>query len=394
MITINKQTQQFIQDNKEKDIHHLLLTKKLPSGVDIQMAIQQIEAKKKAKIKLPSLSSNENFIFPVKLSMEQCSSEITARYKAKIVENGKTIDITGGLGIDTIYMSDLVESMTYIEKNEKLFELAKHNFNILHKPDILCVCKDSLEFLSESEQHFDWIYVDPVRRNVHKNKVFLLQDCEPNILLHKQLFFSKANNLLVKASPMLDISQAIKELDYSVSDVHIISIRNDCKELVFVCQEKQYETPTIHCINFLNNKVQLFNFQQSEENLSALNLAEDIQTYLYEPNISILKSGAFKLLSCRFQIQKLHTNTHLYTSCELLQDFPGRIFKVKAIFSATTIAFNKYLPKRQANVSVRNFPLTVNQLKNTYKIKDGGESYLFATTLVKNRKVIILCEKI
>ncbi len=394
MIKINKETQLFIKQNIDKDINTILLSKSIPENIDVKFAAQQIEARQKAKIKLPSLYLNNAFIFPSKLSMEQCSSEITAKYKSQFVKDKSVIDITGGLGIDAVFMSETASEFTYIEENKELFEIAESNFELLGKKNIIPECCDSIEYLKNTNSKFDCIYADPARRDTHKNKTVFFADCTPDIIKNKELIFSKSESLLIKASPMLDISQAIKELGNIVTDVHVVAIKNDCKELLFVCKKGTY-IPNIHCINITNDKEQsVFNFALSEEQESKLILAEKVCDYLYEPNVSVLKSGAFKLITQRFNVEKLHVNSHLYTSNNLHIDFPGRIFDVKNVFPAKPTLIKQYLPDKQANVSVRNFPLSAEQFKNTYKIKNGGDIYLFATTLKNGEKVVIYCQKV
>lgn len=390
---LNEPTRKFIRENAHvKNIHSLLLLKNIPNDVDIQAAIQQIEGKRKAVVKYPALADSKDFIFPDKLAIEQASSEKTALYKSQLTGKcNNMIDITGGMGIDCIYFSMKIPHVTYVEINKSLFEIAQHNFSSLSLP-ITCINENSMHYLSRSKDKYDWLYTDPARRNPEGKKVFRINECEPDISGNLQLLFSKASQLMIKLSPMLDITQGISDLAYSVSDVHIVSIDNECKELLFICQNDTIDNPSIHCVNITKSGEEVFVFCKQEEENAANKFADSIQSYLYEPNVAVLKSGAFKLLCNRFGLVKLHVNTHLYTSDELRHNFPGRVFRVEHVFPLNESSLKQYLPEKKANITVRNFPLSVAQIRKKYKIKEGGEVYLFATSFGKFKQVI-LCKK-
>ncbi|MCD7972322.1 MAG: SAM-dependent methyltransferase [Candidatus Azobacteroides sp.] len=393
MTILNRETKDFIEKNKDKEIAEILLKKNLSPDINLKLAVQQIEGRKKAKNKLPSFVTNDNFIFPEKLSLEQCSSEATAQYKASICKGGSLIDVTGGLGIDCIFMAAVNEKVTYIEKNKNLFDITVQNFSALHIQNIIPVCTDSASFLSGYDKKFDWLYADPARRDVSRNKVFLLTDCEPDVVKHMPLFFSKAEKILLKVSPMLDISRALRELNYMVSDIHILSVKNDCKELLFVCCN-QHTDPLIHCVNIGTGKTEHFCFRKTREEEANVLYADNLEKYLYEPNVTVLKAGAFKLISEQFGLKKLHVNTHLYTNDKLVEDFPGRIFRIKEVLYSFPGHLYSFLPDRKANITVRNFPLSVEEIRKKYKIKEGSEIYLFATTIGNNKKIMLICENI
>ncbi|MDR2474695.1 MAG: class I SAM-dependent methyltransferase, partial [Bacteroidales bacterium] len=280
-MSVNEETLLYIEENIASDIHSLLLVKKPPAKVDVHFAVQQIEARRKARHKLPSLSSDRRFVFPSRLPLEQCSSEATAQYKALLVGNKRIADITGGLGIDTFYFSSLSENVTYIDKNADLVETAQHNFLAFNRKSVVCICDDAISFLQKSQQTFDWIYADPSRRDSHNRKMVRLCDCEPDVSRLLPHCISKAEHLLLKTSPMLDIAEGISELNSLVCDIHILAIKNDCKELLFVCQNRQ-ATPVIHCVNILQDGVQSFEFLRTDESDAACTFASTMQTYLYE----------------------------------------------------------------------------------------------------------------
>lgn len=395
MITINEETKIFIKENIDTDINSLLLLKNIPKGVDLKMAVKQIESRKKAKEKLPELYKNEDFIFPPKLSMEQCSSQSTAQYKLLFIPEGGIIaDMTGGFGIDTGYMARKASEVYYIEKNVELVEISRHNFSLPEKQNITIICDNSINYLKSSDIKFDLIYADPARRDNHNNKTVFFSDCEPNIPEAEDLIFSHTDRLLIKASPMLDITQAVKELKETVCEVHIVSVKNECKELLFLCGKGDHDLK-ICCVNILNeHAIDSFIFKISEERKAEPIRSESLQKYLYEPNASVMKSGAFNLTGRRFNMAKLHVNTHLYTSDTFHADFPGRIFEITDVFQPKKASFSRYISGKQANITVRNYPQTVDQLRKEFKIKEGGDIYLFAATAFDNKKLLIKTNKL
>lgn len=388
-------TQSFIREHAGDDVRALLLRKSAPPGVDLRFAVQQVEGRQKARAKLPTLAANPNFIFPPKLALEQCSSECTARYKAQLFCGKAVADVTGGLGVDALYAAARARCVTYVEQSEALCTLAQRNFAALGVANIAVRCGDGIQFLRHAPQRFDAIYLDPSRRDSHRSSRVLLADCEPNVLPHQDFLLSKAGLVALKASPMLDIAQALRELR-CVREVHVVAVKNDCKELLFVCRHEaaQKAEPLIRCIDICPDRAPVFDFTRPEEHAAAARYAEKPGRYLYEPNVALLKAGAFKLPCRRFGVEKLHPDTHLYTSDELQPEFPGRAFEVQHVFAPGDRSLKAQLAGSAANVAVRNFPLTVAQIRKAYKVKEGGSAYLFAATLYGGERRIISAAKV
>ncbi|NCC98396.1 MAG: SAM-dependent methyltransferase [Bacteroidia bacterium] len=348
---------------------------------------EQLEGKAIATIKIPSWAVIDNIKYPKRLSMEQCSSEYTAKYKANIVHGYSFTDLTGGLGVDFAFMSQSFKKATYNEYNTDLFNIATHNFKVLQLNNVQTVNYDAMEYLN-SIQKQDCIYIDPARRSKSGGKMVLLEDCEPDLTKIKDKLLSKCDTLIVKLSPMLDMDAALKNLP-ETSDIHVISIKNECKELVFVLQKNNEQASVqIHCVNIPGESC--FKFKKDEEQ-NAQSLFSMPLKYLYEPNSSILKAGAFKMVGIIQNAYKLHVNSHLYTSEKLIDSFPGRCFKILEICSAHK---NKLKHIQKANLAIRNFPSSVGELQKKIGIKDGGELYLFATTTLDGSKNILVCKKV
>lgn len=385
---IDKPTQDFIREHAGDDVRQLALQAKRYPEVDMRVAATQIEGRRLASTKLPTWAAVDGMVYPVRLSLEQCSSEVTARYKASLVSGQRLADLTGGFGVDCSYMAEGFEETTYIERNEELCRIAGHNFALLGRP-IRVVNADSEEAL-DSLPHQDWIFIDPARRDKAGNKVVSLMDCTPDVCRLKPLLMQKATRMMIKCSPMLDISQAVRELQ-SVSEVHVVSVNNECKELLLILGGAAVEG-SIHTINYHGGEVQKFVYAASEEVAALCPYATSVARYLYEPNSSLMKAGCYRLPAQRYGLSKLHPNTHLYTSDTLVSDFPGRVFRVERVcgFGKKEL---KTLGCKQANLAVRNFPERVDALQKRLKIQDGGSTYLFATTLQDESKALIVCTK-
>ena len=387
---LNTVNQEFINYNLNSDVATILFKKHPELSVDVKLLVEQIEAKKKCKTKLPSWYNTKEIYYPNKLNIEQTSSEITAKYKSNLINGKSIIDLTGGFGVDAFYFSKRFDKVVHCEIKKDLSAIAKHNYNQMHITNIECINRDGLDFLSGSNRLFDWIYVDPSRRHEHKGKVFQLSDCIPNVPDNLDLLFNHSNNIMVKTSPLLDISQGSKELKH-VKSIQVIAVNNEVKELLWILKKDNQGSPNCITVNIKGEIKQKFNYKIIEEKVSIANYSEPL-SYLYEPNAAILKSGAFKLVSKKFSVYKLHSNTHLYTS-DTLVEFPGKRFKVKKV-----MPYNKKLLKKEfvysANVATRNFPLSVHQLRRDFKIKDGNSLFIFFTTSSIMNKVIIICEKI
>lgn len=388
---IDEHTKDFIREHANADVRQLALQATRYPMVDMRVAATQIEGRRLALAKLPTWARTDDIVYPVRLSMEQCSSELTARYKASLVGGERFADLTGGFGIDCSYMADRFSTTTYIERNEELCRIARHNFALLGK-DIRVIHADSEEALVTLTQH-DWIFVDPARRDTAGRKVAALSDCEPDVCRLEKVLLEKAKRVMIKCSPMLDIAQALREL-HSVSEVHVVSVNNECKELLFILESPAPSEPIVHTVNFSNGDTQTFTYRAAEEATAQCTYTDTVRRYLYEPNSSLMKAGCFRLPATRWNLEKLHRNSHLYTSDILHCNFPGRVFEVKS-----SDGFSKNELKRltaemkNANIAVRNFPERPEVLRKRLKLADGGDNYLFATTLADDRHVIIRCTK-
>lgn len=385
------EVQQFILDNEHTDPFELSLKHKSLFGLPTQVIADQIAARKKAKTKLPEWYNTKEIIYPPSLSMEQCSSQITAIHKQQVIQGNTLIDLTGGTGVDTLYLSKVFEKVTYVEQNEELCEIARHNFKVLGAANITVVHADSEEFIKSYDKKSDAIFIDPARRDNSNKKVFMWSDCEPNIIGLQSKLLGVANQVLIKASPLLDLSAGSKDLHH-ISTTHVVAVKNECKELLYLL-DKNSQTKTIQTSNYTSeNNIESFDFSVVEEQSANANYAAP-QALLYEPNSSVLKSGAFKILCDRFGISKLHLNSHLYTSQTFVTDFPGRSFYIKNVVKYNKKELLKLLPNKKANITVRNFPEDVAAIRKKTGIKAGGNIYLFATTIEDRQKVIIVCEK-
>ena len=389
---IDEHTLAFIREHTGDDVRQLALQAARYPLVDMRVAATQIEGRRLAAAKLPAWAATDGVMYPVRLSMEQCSSEATARYKASLVGGSRLADLTGGFGIDCSSMSERFDEATYIERNEELCRIARHNFGLLGLP-IRVVNGNSAEVLPSMPVQ-DWIFLDPARRDGVGNKVVALSDCEPDVCQLEKLLLQKAVRVMVKCSPMLDISLAISQLT-SVREVHVVSVGNECKELLLILGGTTGRGIEVRTVNFQGGGVQTFGYALEEEQEAGCSYTNTIGRYLYEPNSSVMKAGCFRLIGKEWGVHKLHPNTHLYTSDSLMPDFPGRILEVKGMYG-----FSKSELKRlsseisKANVVVRNFPSTTKELCKRLRLDDGGECFLYATTLADGERVIVVAEKV
>ncbi|WP_396634893.1 RsmD family RNA methyltransferase [Maribacter sp. R86514] len=382
---ISSEVQNFIDDNLKTDIHKIILSKPKFNNVSQKELAEQIESKVRAKSKLPTWFKTKNIYYPNKLNLSQTSSEITANYKASLIEGNSLIDITGGFGVDSFAFSRKVNQVTYLEKNEALSKIADYNFAQMGITNIKCISEDGLAFLNNTSNTYNWLYVDPSRRDKNNKKVYYLADCEPNVISNMHLLLSKSSNLIIKTGPLLDIKSGLKELG-SVKEIHIVAVNNDVKELLWLIEKGFNSETLIKTVNFKSNNVQEFNFNISDEEHTISEYSEPL-AYIYEPNASILKSGSFHFIGKHFNLYKLHPNSHLYTS-EKLIEFPGRIFKVEDIYDYSKKTFKK-TGISKANITTRNFPDSVEKIRKKLGIKDGGNNYLFCTTNFDGKLLII-----
>ena len=387
---------EFIISHRTEDPLSLVLQQKKYPQWDMKFVAQQIEGYRMAQDKLPTLSLCDDFVYPPKLNREQCSSETTALFKAMEYAKGKHIaDITGGLGIDTVFMAKYAATVDYIEQNEELHDIATHNFRALELGNISAHCSDSINFLKNTNKHFDLIYADPARRDNQGRKVSALENCTPNILENIDLLLSKADMLLIKSSPMLDITEAVAQLKH-VSEITIVAVKNECKEILFLCTGNVSDTsPKCHCINFKSNgSVDKITFNREEETTLSIPYSANIEQYIYDPNVTLLKGGAFKTTSILYDIKKIHRNTHLYTSEKKIEQFAGRIFKVIKELHPSAKKIAKDIPNGKAHVITRNYPMSSEELQKKLRLKEGGDLYIIGLTKRDDKKAIYLCEAI
>ena len=475
-LCINDNVKDFIKKHLNDDVNKLALSK-FPEGVDKQFVIRQIQARQVLSKKLPSWAENDELIFPKKLSLEQCSSELTAKYKTSLsaklhemIRKGFSadscnladekeigadscdlvdkkrilVDLTGGMGVDTAFLSDNFDKTFYVEMQEELCDIARHNFKILDK---------NIEVVNDNAEHFlttcdevDCIYLDPARRDEYGRKMVSLHDCSPDVVELHDILLKKANKILVKVSPMLDIEMIKKELT-DITEIHVVAVRNECKEILVICQRdnettRQQELETQRrkdaktqsgensaTLSLCDSATSLtisatdlredwnFSFTEDEERDAQWTLADNVGKYLYEPGVACMKAGCFKLLSQKYKLDKLHRNSHLYTSDDLVPNFPGRIFEVEC-----AVPFDKKTKKEitsicqqatdngqqtleessklkaqgsrlKASVAVRNFPLSADELRKNLGLQDGNDFYIFGTTMKGEKKVVVLTKK-
>lgn len=385
----------FIEQYKTKPIPEIALLLSKHPDLDKEFIINQINGLQKAKSKLPEFYQNPNIVFPPTISIEQCSSQHTAGFKANILEGKTLVDLTGGFGIDSYYFSKIVKSVTYLEPYQPLFEVVTQNFKTLAANNIICLNTNAEDFLNNNTTKFDVAYIDPSRRNDHQ-KVFLLSNCSPNVVELKTQILEQASALLIKTSPILDIKQSIKELG-TVKTIWVVSVNNECKEVLYLVTKNAENPLQLHAINIpilkgVRGVLQKFSFTYEEEEENTLVEFSEPLKYLYEPNASLLKAGAFKSIAAKYKLKKIAPNSHLYTANECIANFPGRSFSITNVLPYQPKAFKK-LKISKANIACRNFNETVDQIKKKLKLNDGGAVYIFATTNANNKNILIVTNK-
>ena len=391
---MNQATIDYIREHAEADVRQLALQGTKNPEVDLSFALEQIAGRQKAKTKLPSWAAVDGIVYPPHLSMEQCSSEQTARYKALIAGKGALIvDLTAGFGVDMAFMSQAFQKAIYVERQAPLCAISSDNYKLLGLNHIEVICADGIDYLHQLE-HADLIFLDPARRDDHGARTYGIADCTPNVLELRDELLKKADRVMLKLSPMLDWRKAVEDLGH-VNEVHIVSVDNECKELLVILS-KEEKPLKLFCVN----NDQVFEGDQGDW-LNERSIAEirvpvpmSSQAYLFEPNASIMKAGCFTLLEQRFNVSQLDKNSHLFVSDHDISDFPGRRFTIEK-----TTSMNKRELKTalagidKANITVRNFPLSVAELRKRLKLKDGDNLYLFATTLADGQHQLFLCRK-
>lgn len=391
-------TEKYIKNHLNDDVFQLALEKKHPD-IDIQFALRQISGYQNIKRKVPAFTEFEGLLYPTHLSLEQCSSQSTAQFKAQEIsklfpDNFSLVDLTCGFGVDAFFISKYAGHSVLLEQNKELADITKHNFTILNK-NVEVINIDAEDFIKSNTKRFDVVFIDPARRGTKGEKVVLLEDCTPNILNLLPDIKKITDVLAIKLSPMFDIKQLISKLS-GIKNIYSIGVDNECKE-IFVIMDFNSNEEKIIAVNISDNenKISLMESTlQAEDNTNILYTAE-LGKYLYEPYASFLKSGLFKTIANAYNANKININSHLYTSSEYIEDFPGRKFEI-----VDMVEFNKKEAKRffekykKSNITVRNFPITVEMLRKSYKVNSGGENYVFATTIFPSTKVLINCKKI
>ena len=386
---LREDVQEYLQEHESTPLEKFIFKGSPFTDITIQELAQQLDGRRRVKHKLPLWYDTKEILFPPKLNLEQTSSVLTAQYKASLALGDTLLDMTGGLGIDSYYFAQVIKKVTHVEMNEELNAFAKANFKTLRTSNVTAITGDSIKYLQNYTDRFDTIYLDPARRDAHKGKVFKLADCVPNVPEHLDLLLSKSGRIVVKTSPLLDITIGLSELR-NVVQIHIVAVKNEVKELIWVLESSP--TDTIECITVnLKSDTQekvMFSLYEALDTEPQYSLPE---AYLYEPNASLMKSGAFNWISTHFGVSKLHQHTHLYTSQHLI-DFQGRAFVIERI-----LPFDKKLRKllalEKANITTRNFKLSVSELRKRLNINEGGDTYLFFTTDLNNKQVVLVCKK-
>ena len=398
----NQATLDFIREHADDDVRQLALRGSKMSEVDLSYALEQIAGRQKARTKLPSWASIDGIVYPPHLSMEQCSSESTARYKASIAGKGALIvDLTAGFGVDMAFIAQGFQKAVHVERQPQLCAISSENYNVLGLNHIEVVCGDGVEYL-HTMNHADLLFIDPARRDEHGGRTYGIADCTPNVLEMLDEMLEKADRVMIKLSPMLDWRKAVADLG-KVNDVHIISVDNECKELLLAVNSeergKNSASPSLRvvCVNLLsdgNKECFEFDGYHASPSSSAFHFSPFDSRFLYEPNASIMKAGCFGLLEQRFGVMQLDKNSHLFVSDKEVIGFPGREFLIEKRTSMNKRELKAALADiDKANITVRNFPMSVAELRKRLKLKEGGEVYIFATTIANEGHQLLVCRK-
>lgn len=395
---MNQATADYIRAHADADVRQLALQGK-QEGVDLLFALQQIAGRQTAKTKLPSWAAVDGIVYPPHLSMEQCSSEPTARYKAMLVGGGSwLVDLTGGFGVDFSFMARQFDEAVYVERQQQLCDIAAENFRLLGV-NARVEHADSTDYL-RSLDHASLIYIDPARRDEHGARTYGIGDCTPNVLELKAMLLAKTDRLLIKLSPMLDWRKAVADLGM-VSEVHIVSVGNECKELLLKMEPHmagdsgEEKAVRVVCVNMLaDGSMEHFDFLSPSEHSAAPVIRPDNGRYLLEPNASLMKAGCFREIAMRYGIGELGRNSHLFISETPVETFPGRQFEIDHTCTMNKRELREALRGlERGNIAVRNFPLSADQLRQRLKLKDGGDTYIFATTIDGGAHRLFFCRK-
>ena len=432
MTIMNDKTREFVAMHRDEDVRELALKAKRVDGLDLPLALDQIAGWQIASKKLPQWASCEGIVYPPHISMEQCSSQFTAQYKSEItqtllvpsatvharvsdsaesdtlVAKRAMVDLTGGFGVDFSYLARGFSQATYVERQRHLCDLAEHNMAALGLDQARIVCGDGVEYLRQMDP-VDFIYLDPARRDEHGARTYAIEDCTPNVLELRNLLLAKSQCTLVKLSPMLDWRKAVADFDGAVREVHIVATGNECKELLLVLGRPAHSdardgvdgagshrrlAPHMFCVND-DQRIDYDSAAYTQGLRVGGKPLPEAKNYLYEPNASIMKAGCFDLVEERFGVTQIGPSSHLFVSEQQIADFPGRGFAIEAVGSMNKKDTKRLLNGvKQANIAVRNFPLTAPQLRKKLKLADGGTVYLFGTTMQGGGHVLLRTSKI
>ena len=389
---LHPDVQNFITNHLSTDTLRLLLGKSPFKHVSTRELVEQIESKKRTEKKIPLWYHTKDIYFPNKLAIEQASSHLTAKYKAQLIKGEHVLDLTGGFGVDSYYFSLNAQQIIHCEINSDLSLIVKHNAKALQIPNLVTYIGDGINYLKNTTEVFSTIYIDPSRR-LNTHKVFRIADCEPDVIAHFNILTASGARLIIKTSPLLDITSGLSNLK-NVSEIHILSVKNDCKELLWIIDPNfKGADPEIRCVAIGGDaQLETFLFKISEEKAFQNTLFSEPLNFIYEPDVSLLKAGCFKLITREFNIQKLHQHAHLYTSEILNNNFIGRKFKL--IKNWRYKHFIKENILKEAAVIARNFPLSVAELKKKHQLTDGGTTYLFFTTDKCNQLIVLQCQRL
>lgn len=389
----------FIEKNQYRQVEDVALELANAHHPDAAFILRQIEGRQRLREKVPTWAAVGELLYPVRLSLEQCSGEPAARYKAQVVErlfaedivahrSLSMVDLTGGFGVDFSFLASLFSRAVYVERQTELVALARHNFPLLGLVQVECVESDGIDYF-RAMPPVDLLFLDPARRDGAGRKTVLIEDCQPDVKVLLPELLAKCRVLMLKLSTMLDLRQVIDALGGVVAEAHVFAAQGECKDLLLVCRSDFSDETAIFCANERAN----FFFRASDEIALPVSFADSVRGFLYEPDAAVMKAGAYKTIAVRYDLQKLHPNTHLYVSEVEHTDFPGRVFKIENVVGFSKKEQRELSALKRANLSVRNFPATVAELRKRLKLQEGGDAYLFACTLHDETKVIIIARK-
>ncbi|WP_232066435.1 class I SAM-dependent methyltransferase [Hymenobacter sp. BT18] len=384
----------YIARHLHDDPAQLALQARRHPSLPVPELVRQIQARQKARTKLPAWADDIDLIFPPALSVEQASSDRTAAFKASLVSGERLADLTGGFGVDTSFFARQIAEVHYVERSAQLAGVVEYNLRHLGIDNVRIHATDAVSFLKNTDLTFDWLYLDPARRDNAARKIYRLQDCEPDVVRILPLLLHKSKRVLLKTSPMLDIEQAVQELKH-VRRLWVLAVDNECKEVLYELGQEAAVDPERLTINLKRDGTQQeFRLNRAREARAIPRYAEP-QQYLYEPNSAVLKAGGFRSVGTAFELLKLQQHSHLYTSDVLRADFPGRIFRIRAVEKYEAAALKAHLGSDgRAHVTTRNFPDSVADFRQRTGIREGGDLYLFATTNLEGRLMVLVCEKL